>query len=115
MLQASPSNLSHPWLGEVFSAKAVQRGGVVRRAVMDVCAKLALTALLARPGVAAVTLSKAADSSSSFATPARSASFAKDAGTSPRIFDENSWACACACAYSAARALGLFGCVVQLA
>jgi hypothetical protein len=36
MLHASLSNVSHPWLEEIFSAKAVLRGGVVRRAVRDV-------------------------------------------------------------------------------
>ena len=46
MLHVPHSNLSHPWLAELFSAKAVQRGGVVRRAVRDVEREIGREALI---------------------------------------------------------------------
>jgi hypothetical protein len=46
MLHLPPSNLTHPWLAELFSAKAVQRGGIVRRAVHDVEREVGREALI---------------------------------------------------------------------
>lgn len=36
MLHIPPPILSHPWLDEMFAAKAVARGGVVRRSIRDI-------------------------------------------------------------------------------